>query len=556
MKWYKKNNHYLLLSPALIFTVCLVGCGLIMAFLESIRAFESPSFDTYQELLAGETFITSLLYSLCIALFSTLISIIIGLLLVRSTFPVLKRLFPKLIAWTPMVFPHFVWGYMLFLLFSQSGYFSSLLNLIGLMDDKVNFPILFKDPFGIGIILTYVWKEVPFVILILMPVYEQLSRSQKELVYTLGGKSWDVFWHVERPYVFPVLYETFFIIFTFVVSAYEVPALLGATYPKMISVLTFDWFFGSDWTKQPDAFAAMILLTLMTVFIVFILFTLTKNRRIFLIQTNGENKEYSKAKKYEKLFFLLIAISTFLPLTLVFITSLTKKWEYGHLLPDFISTRGWHVLLVNSPQLQEAVLTSMGICILVLIINLLLGIPAAKGLAFYEFRGKSLIETILLTPILIPAIAIAMGVHLTFIRLGLANHWSGVALVHLLPTLPYTIKILRAGYERIGKQQEEVAISLGGHPLRIFQSVYLPQLMPSIRSLVFLVTVISLSQYFLTALIGGGAVTTMAILFFPYFKTADDSVIASFSILFAIIPIVIYLMVEVIFRLILPKQTR
>ena len=529
----------MLISPAILLVTFLVGYGLLMSFLESIHYRQSPGLQVYLELLQQNSFIDSFLYSFRISIVSTCVSVIIGLVLVRITYPLLQRSFPKLVVWLPLLFPHFVWGYMLFLLFSQTG--------IG-----NNFPIQFKDQFGSGIILTYVWKEVPFVILMLLPVYEQLSHAKRELVYTLGGKGWAVLRHVEWPYVFPVLLETFFIIFAFVFSAYEVPALLGVTYPKMVSVLSYDWFFSSDWTKQPYAFAAMIVTTVMIVAFVWITFALTRKSRRHLHQTSGDRSRNIDQGHHSKPVFLFITLMTVVPAVFVILTSFTG----GHILPDFFTTRAWRTLLIHEPGLWEAIFTSIGISLFVLFLNLLVGIPAAKGLAFYELKGKSLIETFVLSPLLIPTLAVAMGIHLTFIRLGIANHWAGVVIVHLLPTLPYTIKILRSGYERVGMKQEELAVSLGASPFHVFYSVYLPQLMPSIRSTVFLVTVISLGQYLLTAFIGGGSVITVALLYFPFFQSADDAIIASFSLLFAIIPIIIWLVIEAFFRIIIPYRIR
>ncbi len=545
-----------MIGPALLLIIILVGYGLVMAFLESIQYNHSPSLQVYQQLLQQKSFVDSFLYSFRTSLISTLLSVIIGLVLVRITYPLLKRSFPKLMAWLPMLFPHFVWGYMLFLLFSQTGFLSSLLNVIEIIKEPADFPILFKESLGVGIILTYIWKEVPFVILMLLPVYEQLSQTGRELVYTLGGRDWAVFRHVEWPYVFPVLLETFFIIFAFVFSAYEVPALMGATYPKMVSVLSYDWFFSSDWTKQSYAFAAMMVTTVTIVAFVWIAFAVTKKNRLHLNQTYGDGIRNIEPVRFSKIIFLCITLVTIVPSLLVILTSFVRRWKFGHLWPDCLCIRAWHILLNYEPQLWEAVYTSIGISLLVLLINLLIGLPAAKGLAFYVFKGKTTMETILLSPILIPTLAVSMGIHLTFIRLGLANQLAGVVIVHLLPTLPYTIKILRAGFERIGKKQEEQAVSLGASPFHVFYSIYLPQLMPSIRSTVFLVTVISLGQYLLTAFIGGGSVITLAILYFPFFQSADDAIIASFSVLFALIPVVIWIVFEVFLRVIILYRTR
>ena len=250
-----------------------------------------------------------------------------------------------------------------------------------------------------------------------------------------------------------------------------------------------------------------------------------------------------------------MAILALLPSLLLVLTSFARHWTFGNLLPDCFCTRAWHVLLKQEPHLWEAVMTTIEISLLVLLLNLLIGIPAAKAMALYEFRGKTTVEIILLSPVLIPTLAVAMGIHLTFIRLGMANHLVGVVIVHLLPTLPYTIKILRAGFERIGRKQEELANSLGAKSFKVFRFIYLPQLLPSIRSVIFLVTVISLGQYLVTALIGGGDVTTLAILYFPFFQSADDAIIASFSLLFALIPVAIWIVLELLLRVIITNKT-
>ncbi|WP_083584389.1 ABC transporter permease subunit [Bacillus weihaiensis] len=551
MKWYKQNKHYLLLAPAVLFTVLFVCCGMMMAFLESIQYNQTPTFEVYVDLINERTFTDSLFYSLKIAFFSTLLSIVIGFFLVKASYPILERFFPRLVAWLPMLFPHFIWGYMLFLLFSQTGILSSISLWLGLTNQASDFPIFFKDPHGIGIILTYVAKEVPFVILMLLPVYQQLSFSQKELVYTLGGKKWAVFRYVEWPFVIPVLLETFFIIFAFVIAAYEVPALLDATYPKMLPVLSYDWFFGSDWSKQPYAFASMIVTTITILFFVFVTFFLTKKQRDYLGQSYGTVERKPVNTSLSKMTFYILAFFILCPTILLILTSFVRRWNFGELFPIEVSLRAWSVLFDNQTAIWEAVSTSVFIVLFVLLLNLIMGIPAAKAMAFYQFKGKATIAAILLAPILIPTITVAMGLHLVFIQLGLTNTIFGVVLVHLLPTLPYTIKILRAAFERIGKKQEEVAISLGANSVRVFLAVYLPQLRQSIRSVTFLVTVISLGQYLLTALIGGGSVTTMAIIFFPFFQTADDALIASFAILFVIVPIIIWLLLEGMLKVIL-----
>ena len=257
-------------------------------------------------------------------------------------------------------------------------------------------------------------------------------------------------------------------------------------------------------------------------------------------------------KKIHRFFlFLFISLLIVLPVVLLVVTSFAFHWTWPQLLPVEFDTRGWAVLF-QEPKLLHAIRTSLWIGAVVVFINLVVGFPAAKVLAFQSFRGKSFIETFLLMPILIPSLAVAMGLHLSMIRMGIADHWMGVVLVHLVPTIPYTIKILRAGFERIGPYYELQALSLGASRRDTFRSIYVPQLITSIRSATFLIFVISLSQYALTVLIGGGNVVTLAMIYFPYLSSVNDAVIASFSLLFALIPLVFVFLIELVIRICFP----
>lgn len=257
----------------------------------------------------------------------------------------------------------------------------------------------------------------------------------------------------------------------------------------------------------------------------------------------------------KKIGLIIILVIFLFPVFLLLIQSMAFSWRWGTIFPPSFDWRGWQVL-AQEPRLMEAICTTLWIGAVVVFLNLLIAFPAGKALAHHSFKGKSTIETLLFMPILVPSLAIAMGVHMTMIRIGLADYWFGVVGVHLIPTVPYSIRILRAGYERLGVKWLEQAQSLGASEWTVFRTVTLPQLLPSIRATIFLVFVISLSQYILTAIIGGGHVVTLSMIYFPYFYSVDSSVIASFSLLFAIIPILFLAVIEVLIRLLIPYQRR
>ncbi|MGD6816978.1 ABC transporter permease [Metabacillus sp. 113a] len=543
MKWFKNKQIPGGVMPALLVAGIMILSGLLFAVLESLREETTFSFHAYAEVWRDKSFTMSFIYSLFIAFFSSLLSIFIGLWITRKIAPFLRRPLFKLLAWSPLLFPHFVWGYMLLLLLDQTGWIPQILQQIGWLE-KEQFPVLIRDEWGIGIILTYVTKEIPFVILMLLPVYLDMDGRRRDLVITLGGSKRDVFTTVEWPVIFPVISEIFLILFAFILTAYEVPALLGITYPKMISVLAFDWFYNGDWSQRPLAYTAMLSITVLILLLTILFYILWGRTR--RIRNDSFRGTPFKKKGSAPVLTIYLAL-VFMPIAALLASSILNR-DPQNLLQSAWSLRAWSVL-AEDPLLIQSVWTSVAIGVIVVLLNFLLAIPAAKALAFKDFRGKAIAETVLLAPLLVPALLVAMGLHISLIRLGLANEWSGVVLIQLLPTLPYTIKMFRAGFEQMGRSWEEQAATLGASKWRIFRSIHLPLLISSFRASAFLVFVISLGQYILTSLIGGGNVLTLALVYFPYFEQADTAVMAAFSFLFALIPIGVWLVFEALFRL-------
>ncbi|MGR9047681.1 ABC transporter permease subunit [Halobacillus faecis] len=252
------NRTFLLFLPVISFLV-IPFYGFIHAVIQSIGG---EGLTHYKEILDSERFLSSVWFSIRTAGIATIASIILGLGFTKAFHPLLARTSKRLMVWIPMLFPHFVWGYMVILLLSETGWISQAFAAAGWMEDTSNFPVWTRDPEGIGIIITYIWKEVPLVILLLFPVFTSIRPEYYALVDSLGGNAWHRFTTIDLPHLFPVLVESFLIIFSFTLAAYEVPALIGTTFPEMISVLGYEWFYGSSWNDRPLAFAAMVLTSL------------------------------------------------------------------------------------------------------------------------------------------------------------------------------------------------------------------------------------------------------------------------------------------------------
>ena len=96
----------------------------------------------------------------------------------------------------------------------------------------------------------------------------------------------------------------------------------------------------------------------------------------------------------------------------------------------------------KNSKVIEALINSSVIAVSVTIISIIIGLPAARALGLHQFRGKTLVEFLVLAPTIIPGIAIAIGLNINFLRWGLAGTIFGVGLVHLVPVMPYVVLTL------------------------------------------------------------------------------------------------------------------
>lgn len=235
--------------------------------------------------------------------------------------------------------------------------------------------------------------------------------------------------------------------------------------------------------------------------------------------------------KIQLYLFLALMLIPFL-ITHIWIS--VKKWPWPEIIPMEWGIRGIVYIFDPTsrslPVLGGSILLSATVTILTLLISL----PAAKALGCYEFRGKKLIKGIMLLPVIVPVMTVAMGIHVSFIKTGLANRVSGVILIHLIPGLPYGVKILMNIFEIHGDKLERQARLLGAGRLQILSQITLPLILPGLITAGSMIYIISFSQYFITFLIGGGNVETFSMMMFPFIEGGDRTVATTYSMVFVL----------------------
>lgn len=233
------------------------------------------------------------------------------------------------------------------------------------------------------------------------------------------------------------------------------------------------------------------------------------------------------------LFALLLA-----PVAIFVLHAFSTRWFYPQVLPQEWVFEPF-LRQVTSPRTRAAVGESLVIAAIVCGLSLLVGYPAGRVLGLRVFRGKGLVTLLLFLPTVVPPVAIGLGLNILFLRLGLAGSAFGVALVHLIPVLPYTVFALAGVFARYDENYEHQARVLGAAGWRIFRQVTLPLILPGLVVATLFAFLISWSQYLLTLLIGGGRVITLPVLLFSAVAGGNVTVMAALSLVFIAPPILV-----------------
>ena len=255
----KKNlTPYILLLPQIFLTAILIA-SVVTCIFESmgvikIFGLEAPTLSYYKEILSKPSTVNGILYSLRISLISSAIAVAIGVFLACIFLNNNNIAFSKLIQ-LPIIIPHIAVTIFLINILSQNGLLSRLAYWLGFLQEQQQFPTILYDKFGFGVIIGYLWKEIPFIIFIVISIMSNINKKLGEAALNLGASKLKVFTKILIPLSKNTIISGFLIIFIFSLGAYELPALLGSTTPKALPVLAYESFLHPDLQNRPYAMA-------------------------------------------------------------------------------------------------------------------------------------------------------------------------------------------------------------------------------------------------------------------------------------------------------------
>lgn len=169
-------------------------------------------------------------------------------------------------------------------------------------------------------------------------------------------------------------------------------------------------------------------------------------------------------------------------------------------LPKSFSLESYLKVFDYQAGLWTYVSNSLLVAAITILLCLVLAVPAGYGLARFKIVGKEFWFILLLAPLMIPYQALLTPLYLTFSKMGLANSHLGLAMVHTILQLPFSIYLMRNAFESIPKEIEEAAIIDGSSSFQVLRRIFIPLIIPAIVTVALFAFIASWNE-FLSALI-------------------------------------------------------
>jgi ABC-type spermidine/putrescine transport system permease subunit II len=209
-----------------------------------------------------------------------------------------------------------------------------------------------------------------------------------------------------------------------------------------------------------------------------------------------------------RIYLLVVLFFLYTPIIVMMAMGFNESPLYE--LPFTFSFR-WYEALLGNKQLLTAGMNSIIIAVITSVLATSLGTLAATALARRTFRGKSLLQLLLLPPIAIPWLITGTAMLVFFYWSGIGRGMHALLIGHVALAIPYVVLVVGTGYKTIRADLEEAAMSLGSTPVHAFFTITLPLLYPSILGAALFAFAVSLDQFVISYFLATPGYSTLPV---------------------------------------------
>lgn len=207
------------------------------------------------------------------------------------------------------------------------------------------------------------------------------------------------------------------------------------------------------------------------------------------------------------------------------------------------STR-WFEKFFKTAAFMEALRTSFALAAWTVVLATILGTMAALALARARFPGADFLNSLMLSPLMLPGILTGLALFQFYIVIGWGRTFPGLVLAHTVITIPYVMRTVAALLATFDRSIEEAARNLGANEWRTFAEITLPMIKPGIIAGGVFAFIVSFDQFPVSLFLVQPGIVTLPIEIFNYLKYDFDPAVAAAASISVVLTIAVVLVVD------------
>lgn len=231
-----------------------------------------------------------------------------------------------------------------------------------------------------------------------------------------------------------------------------------------------------------------------------------------------------------KLMIAFVLLFLLLPLVITFVMSFASS---ASTFPPSGFSLKWYGYILTSSDFMDSLRTSLFLGASAIMVSLLIGIPASLVMVRHNFKGKQLLETLFLSPMIIPGVILGVSLLELYGALSLYNPFVELLIAHIIITLPYVVRVVSASLIGFDRSLEEAAMNLGANEIQTFTQITLPIIKTGILAAAIFAFQVSFNDVSVTTFLTSVQYTTLPVMLLAWtYHRFDPSVAAISGVVF------------------------
>lgn len=238
-----------------------------------------------------------------------------------------------------------------------------------------------------------------------------------------------------------------------------------------------------------------------------------------------------------------VVLFLLLPIVVAVLLSFDDREFLGAFPPTNFSLR-WYRSFFDNPAYLAGLVTSLKLALLSTAISVAAGTAAAVALAATRWPGRHALETLFLSPKMVPTVVIGFSILGMASALHIFDAFTRLVVGHVIITIPFTIRAALASLVGIRRSLVEAATSLGATQWRAFADVTLPLAKTGIIAGALLAFVLSFDEVAVSLFLADAFSQTLPIALVAEMRTNLNLTVAAVSTVFALLTVLIVIALD------------